>query len=78
MQYFYSYIILCMGCYASYIGAPALSILVVATLLAAPSVTKAREEQVLTIETAGHSVSALIFAIITYALGRGIASVLGT
>jgi hypothetical protein len=36
----YGYAVLCVGCYASYQGAPASSILVIATLLALPNVMK--------------------------------------
>ena len=78
MQFLYFYTTLCIGCYASSQGAPALVIIPIAMLLTLPNIAKQRDQHVLTIATAAHSVNGLIFATIAHVIGRGIAFVLGT
>ena len=78
MQFLYFYTTLCLGCYASSQGAPVFVIIPIATLLTLPNIAKQSDQHVLTITTVAHSVNGLIFATIAYAIGRGIAFVLGT
>jgi hypothetical protein len=73
----YAYLLLCIGGYASYLGAPPISILIIATLLALPNVVKPRGQGVIAIEVVAHSVAALIFASAAFAIGRGTASAFG-
>ena len=74
----YAYILLCIGCCASDMGAPALFILIIATLLALPSITWVRGQSVLAVEIVVHSINALIFASLAHVVGRGVAMIWGT
>lgn len=73
----YAYILLCIGCYASYEGASALSIVIIGTLLTIRNVMTLDGQTARTIETVAHSVNALIFAGVAFVVGRGIALILG-
>jgi hypothetical protein len=53
-------------------------IIPIAMLLTVPNIARQPDQHVLTITTVTHSVNGLIFATIAYAIGRGIAFVLGT
>jgi hypothetical protein len=74
----YGYVVLCFGCYASYLGAPPLSIIATSALLALPHVVRFRGQNTSTIEIGAHVVVALIFALLAHIVGWGIAGVLGT
>jgi hypothetical protein len=73
----YGYVVLCAGCYASYRGAPAISILVIATLLALPNVVKNRTPQGSTAEFCAHIVIAILFAVVAHTVGWGIERAIG-
>ncbi len=73
----YGYIVLCVGCYASYKGAPAASLLIVAALLTLPNVRWDKMQSALSVETLAKSLNGLAFALIAYGLGRGISLLLG-
>jgi hypothetical protein len=73
----YGYAVLCVGCYASYQGAPASSILVIATLLALPNVMKKRTRPISPIEFGAHLVVAILFALLAHAVGWGIEGAVG-
>jgi hypothetical protein len=77
MQFLYFYLALCGCCYASSQGAPLVVVIPVAMVLTLPNIRKQPSEQVLTMETAAHSLNALVFATIAYAGGRGIAYIVG-
>jgi len=72
----YAYIILCVGCYAAYLGASALSIILVGALLAMPSVAGIDRKR--KFEVFAYSVVGLIFSSIAYVIGRGIALIFST
>jgi hypothetical protein len=73
----YDYLLLCICCYAAYLGAPALTVVIIATLLTAPNFSKVRGEGVLTVRVVAHSLNALLFSALAYVIGRGIALILG-
>jgi hypothetical protein len=75
MQYLYLYLILCVCCYASSQGAPIAVVIPVVMVLTLPNLRKQPRAQVLTVETIAHSLNAFVFAVIAYAIGRGIASI---
>jgi hypothetical protein len=70
----YWYVVLCVACYASYLGAPPLLILATSALIVLPSFRKKTS----TLEIAAHIVVALIFATFAHTVGWGIAGVIGT
>ena len=72
----YAYAILCAGCYAAYLSASALSIILIGALLALPNVVRVDPRRKL--EVIAHSVVGLMFSSIAYAIGRGIALVFAT
>ena len=69
----YWYVVLCIACYASYLGAPPLFILATSTLIVLPSIWKKPS----TLEIAAHIAVALIFATFAHTVGWGIAGVIG-
>lgn len=69
----YSYVVLFVGCYASFCGAPEGSVLAVGTMLALPNIAKIRGQDAALVQGAAHSIHALIFAVVAHAIGRGIA-----
>jgi hypothetical protein len=73
----YGYAVLCVGCYASYRGAPAISVPVVATLLALPNVVKEQAQRISPIEFCAHLVVAMAFALVAHAVGWGIERAIG-
>jgi hypothetical protein len=74
----YSYAVLCAGCYASYFGAPILTIILVGTLLALPNIARARGPKISSVEIAAHVVTALMFALAAHIVGWGIVGVMGS
>jgi hypothetical protein len=70
----YAYAILCAGCYAAYLDASAISVILVGALLALPNVVRVDPRR--KFELIAHSLAGLIFSSIAYAIGRGIALVL--
>ena len=73
----YGYAVLCAGCYVSYRGAPATSILLIATLLVLPNVVKKRGHQTSTVEIGAHLVVAILFALLAHTVGWGIERAIG-
>jgi hypothetical protein len=73
----YAYTVLCIGCAASYLGAPPTLIIVTSSLLALPFLVKARKDTS-PIEIAAQVAAALIFALLAHTVGWGIAGALGT
>lgn len=74
----YAYLVLCIACYASYLGAPPLAIIGTSTLLAVPNIATCRRQPLSTIAIGAHAVAALIFALLAHIVGWGIAGVFGT
>ncbi len=74
----YLYVVLCVGCYASYLGAPLQSILAVGALLALPNFAKSGQQPSSPVEIGAHLVMALIFAFLAHIVGWGIAGVIGS
>jgi hypothetical protein len=70
----YWYVVLCIACYASYLGAPMSMIPVTGALIIIPSFWRTAS----TLEIAAHIVVALIFATFAHTVGWGIAGVIGT
>jgi hypothetical protein len=77
MQFLYFCITLSIGCYASSQGATPLVVIPIAMLLTLPNIRRQKSNHVLTIETVVQSANALVFAMIAYAVGRGIAIIVG-
>jgi hypothetical protein len=74
----YAYLVLSIGCYASYLGAPPLAMIGTSTLLALPNIAISRRQPISTIAIGAHAVAALIFALLAHIVGWGIAGVFGT
>jgi hypothetical protein len=74
----YAYLVLCIACYASYLGAPPLAIIGTSALLALPNVATCRRQPLSTIAIGAHAAAALIFALLAHIVGWGIAGVFGT
>jgi hypothetical protein len=72
----YAYGLLCVGCYASYLGAPLIMIIAVAIALALPQLL--RPKRVSPAEVGAHAVVALSFAAIAHMVGWGIAGAVGS
>jgi hypothetical protein len=73
----YGYAVLCLGCYASYRGATAASILLVAGLLALPNVARRQAQRVPPVAFCAHLVVAAFFALLAYTVGWGIERAIG-
>ncbi len=73
----YGYAILCLGCYASYRGAPAATVVAIAALLTLPNVVKKKPQHVSPIEFGAHLVVAFFFALFAHAVGWGIGRAIG-
>jgi hypothetical protein len=73
----YGYLVLCVGCYASYRGAPAASTLLIAALLALPNVLKKQSRRISPVEFGAHLVVAVLFALLAYTIGWGIERTIG-
>jgi hypothetical protein len=73
----YAYLVLCVGCYASYLGAPAPAVIVTSALLAIPNIATCKQP-LSTIAIGAHALAALIFALLAHIVGWGIAGVFGT
>ena len=73
----YAYLILLVGSLASYHGAPTWSVVLIAMLLTLPTVGKYRGERALTMGTVASAANALIFALVSFGIGRGVALILG-
>ena len=69
----YAYVVLCVACYASYLGAPSALILATGVLLAIPNIWKKTS----TLEIGAQILAALIFAAFAHTVGWGIAGVIG-
>ena len=76
---FYSYLILLADCLLGYKGAgPAMAVVIVtAMLLTLPTFAKDRRAQALTLTGALSAANALLFASLVYAIGRGVALLVG-
>jgi hypothetical protein len=72
----YAYLVLCVGCYASYLGATLPIVLPIALLLMLPHIIRARGPS--PIEVGAHVIVALIFAAVAHIVGRGIAGAIGS
>lgn len=70
----YAYVVLCVACYAAYLGAPSALILATGALLAIPNIWNKTS----TLEIGAQIVVALIFAAFAHTVGWGIAGVIGT
>jgi hypothetical protein len=73
----YGYLLLCVGCYASYRGAPPLSMALIAGLLLLPNVMKKQPERISPVEFAAHLVVAMLFALLAHTVGWGIERAIG-
>jgi hypothetical protein len=76
-SFVYGYVLLCAGCYASYRGAPAATILLTTALLALPNVVRKQAQPVSPVEIGAHLVVALFFALLAHTVGWGIERAIG-
>jgi hypothetical protein len=68
----YTYFVLCMGCCASYLGAPSGLILATGAMLAIPNVWRKT-----VLGVSAQVLVAMTFAAFAHVVGRGIAKVIG-
>ena len=75
----YAYVILLAGSFLAFNNAPILvSVILPAVLLSLATVAKDKGQRVLTIQNVASAANALVFALVAYGIGRGVALVLGT
>jgi hypothetical protein len=70
----YAYGLLCMSCYLAFLGAPPLTVVAIALLLAVPNIASLDRYGVLSMAALVHVVNALIFTSLAHIVGRGIAA----
>jgi len=73
----YDYAVLVTGSFLAYRGAPAWCIVITAMLLSLPRIALDRAQRQLSTMTVATAANALLFAAAAYAIGRGIAWLLG-
>lgn len=75
----YAYVILLGSSFLAFNSAPVwASVVLPAMLLSLPTVAKDRGHRALTVEGVVGAANALVFALVAYGIGRGVALVLGT
>ena len=77
-NFWYSYAVLLIGSLLGYRGVHPMAVLFIAMLLCLPVVAKERGTQVISLTGALSVAHGLVFAALAYAIGRGIALLIGT
>ena len=74
----YDYLLLMTASWLAYCGAPAVVIVIVATLLSVPRFVRDQSAQELSLATAVATANALMFSALAYGIGVGVANLLGS
>ena len=74
----YDYLLLMTASWLAYCGAPTVVIVFVATLLSLPRFVRDQSAQELSFATAVATANALMFSVLAYGIGVGVANLLGS